>query len=733
MHRRNHSLLVRILIGLFISTAMVGYLYPAAQVNSASTPYQVYLPFVVNDQPPTIPDTTKVISDETLGLLSGVDANGSYTFSQSSPSLANIYTGDVIVGGISPATPEGFLRRVTANTSAGGKIILATEPATLEDAISDGSIDISQHLSPADLQGAELVNGVMLENAQSQAAIANDHFVILLDHVVLYDADGNSSTTDDQVTATGKMDFTADHTLSIRLHDRQLENMKFTFTQNVASELSLDVKANLINASKEISVAKLNFGTWVKMVGSVPVVYSIQMPVTVRLNGSGSIGVSTGVIQQAAVTAGMQYLSGQWSPIFNYSNQYTYTLPDIQGAANFKGAIYPKAQLKLYGLVAPYVAISPYLKLDIDSQSDPWWVLRGGIDTDLGVDASILGKSITSVSNTLLEKEAILAQPPSQPYPADGAVGLNPDVSLEWKEDGIHKDSMTYDVYLEAQDDTPDVLISSGQTDTFFTAKDLEPSQTYYWQVIGKDELGMVYPGRVWMFSTNQGGINPGEMVYIPAGTSYVGCDGDCQDIAKPMHTVYLDSFYIGKYEVTNNEYRECVNAHACPSLSGISSKTRNNYFDDLQYGNYPVIGMSYDLANNYCTWAGERLPTEAEWEKAARGTSTNIYTWGNEDLPNDKSRCLYGNLNYYDPDHQIFCGYDTLPVGNSPAGASPYGVMDILGNVDEWVTDMYTDAYGTYHLLHGGSFYGAYEIYRRVPYVDGPLMYRGVRCAKTP
>jgi formylglycine-generating enzyme required for sulfatase activity len=173
-------------------------------------------------------------------------------------------------------------------------------------------------------------------------------------------------------------------------------------------------------------------------------------------------------------------------------------------------------------------------------------------------------------------------------------------------------------------------------------------------------------------------------MVYVPAGTFWMGSredDPDADSDEYPQHEVYLNGFWIDQMEVTNRQYAHCVAAGACDAPYPSGSHTRQTYYGDPQYADYPVINVSWNDAVDYCQWAGKRLPTEAEWEKAARGTDARKYPWGN--TPPDPTLANYGQNEG-----------DTLEVGRYPAGASPYGVLDMAGNVYEWVADRYDAHY---------------------------------------
>lgn len=183
-------------------------------------------------------------------------------------------------------------------------------------------------------------------------------------------------------------------------------------------------------------------------------------------------------------------------------------------------------------------------------------------------------------------------------------------------------------------------------------------------------------------------------MRLVPEGEFTMGSEQS--DDEKPIHQVTLDAFYMDKYETTNALYRACVDAGACTEPHSTSRYTNNDYV------NHPVVYVDWYQAQTYCEWRGADLPSEAQWEKAARGTDERTYPWGED------SDCDRANSN-------LSCVGDTTEVGSYESGKSPYDIYDMYGNVWEWVNNWYSaypgntivnSDYGEiYRVMRGGSW----------------------------
>lgn len=180
--------------------------------------------------------------------------------------------------------------------------------------------------------------------------------------------------------------------------------------------------------------------------------------------------------------------------------------------------------------------------------------------------------------------------------------------------------------------------------------------------------------------------------ILIPAGKFMMGCDPennagvDCLPDILPLHEVDLSAYTIDQYEVSNAQYARCVSAGACQEPKTFGQRERPDYYLDSDFADFPVVAVDWNQADAYCRWVGGRLPTEAEWEKAARGEDLRPYPWGFE-----AADCSKANFN---SSTEGRCSVGTTRVGTYPQGASAYGVMDMAGNVWEWTNDWYDWTY---------------------------------------
>jgi len=263
--------------------------------------------------------------------------------------------------------------------------------------------------------------------------------------------------------------------------------------------------------------------------------------------------------------------------------------------------------------------------------------------------------------------------------------------------------------------------------------------------------------------------VDGAEMILIPEGEFIMGAieekDQSAREFEKPSHKVPLDVYYIDKYPVTNQKYMLFMEKTGYKPLTIQGTAAWWDKCFDQGKENHPVVGITWKDADEYCRWAGKSLPTEAEWEKAARGTEGLMYPWGNEwdkDKCNNmhitrekiepflKERHEKGKDYWYDTAMENRIRTGTLPVWAFPEGASPYGVMDMAGNVWEWCNDWYLDIYysevleanpqgaegGEFKVLRGGSWFNSGKPYyfrtsfRSWHMPDYGNYYWGFRCA---
>jgi len=203
------------------------------------------------------------------------------------------------------------------------------------------------------------------------------------------------------------------------------------------------------------------------------------------------------------------------------------------------------------------------------------------------------------------------------------------------------------------------------------------------------DGMKMVFiPGGTFLQGSTEEEI---DLIFEECKAFYENCNQEPFEVEFPQHEVDLDPFWIDQTEVTIGTYLKCVADGSCLEPAPRGYYAYAGYFDNPEYENYPVIFINWQDASDYCAWAGRRLPTESEWELAARGTEGWQYPWGNSPVRGDLVN--YRDINYAGVYNDLLQddGYNRLaPVGSYPDGASFYGALDMAGNVWEWVSDWY-------------------------------------------
>ncbi|MEW5939840.1 MAG: SUMF1/EgtB/PvdO family nonheme iron enzyme, partial [Chloroflexota bacterium] len=411
-----------------------------------------------------------------------------------------------------------------------------------------------------------------------------------------------------------------------------------------------------------------------------------------------------------------------------------FALPDFaESAINLFNSLPPEQQLELFEPSTSkathkeqlIVALGIYQSLGFKTKADPEGdALLGKIRDALRDDenASETERSLKNEIAFWLEGRALMNQESEDAYPKakitfENALRENPknpalyfDLARAYIKLG-RKDAYYYGLALEKLEIMLQLDSSRGSAANLLIGKDNAFFQ--YWI---QNANVAVYPMLSANVSTPETIVDlyGVAMVLIPEGVFTMGSNLGEPD-ETPIHEVNLSTYYIDKYEVTNAAYKLCVEAGACRPPSHLGSFTRDSYYGNSQFDNFPVIYVDWNMAKVYCEWRGARLPTEAEWEKAARDNDGRTYPWSGDNFD-----CNLGN---FEGSENGLCGgvpRDTTAVGSYPKGISLYGLYDMAGNVWEWMADWYGETFysnspisdplgpesGQYRVLRGGAWY---------------------------
>ncbi|MBI3622599.1 PD40 domain-containing protein [Candidatus Pacearchaeota archaeon] len=342
-------------------------------------------------------ENVRILDQPTLDAIDSYDeTTGTFTLSTQ---LYHFNNGEILVGGPSNARPLGFLRKVTYVSHT--RDTVKTTQATLAEAIKEGEIKISKRLTPQDIAGYDALSGV----AKPTSSESYD-FNIPINNVVIYDADRNPSTTNDQVVANGNFSFNYDFNFYADIElPVNLKKLRFENTAKESAELRINSKP-YFTINTETTFAKYVF-TPVPVLGTPLFVVPI-IEVNAGINGEAYAKFSTGFSQSAELYAGIIKENGVWSTPVNFSTDFNFQAPTINGNANLKGYVGPDLSLMIYGVLGGYGEIDVFSRLIANSMQTPKWKLSAGLEAYLGVKDEILGW--IDYNAKVIDYEKLLAQ-----------------------------------------------------------------------------------------------------------------------------------------------------------------------------------------------------------------------------------------------------------------------------------------------------------------------------------
>lgn len=376
-----------------------------------------------NDTTNTVVQSNVVVLDTTtISNSTSTISTGSNVVTLSPTSqTSQISVGNILVSDQTSAFPNGALLKVTSVSQSGNQVVLNTTAATIEDVFQNTDLHVSQSLTTNSVVAAtSLRKGVVLQKSSAMKSISAGVFSLSLTDVVLYDADGDTNTTNDQVVANGSITLEPSFDFSLSVNNAKLQKLSFTVNANETTQIAVSTQVS-VNAQKTIELAKYNFPPLTIWAGWVPIVITPVLTVNVSLDGTVSYGISAGVTQNATLTAGLSYDGGTWTPINSLTNDFQFNQPAGSLDASFKVEAGPQLDLLLYGVVGPHADVNAYLELDITPLADPLWILYGGLSADLGVKVEVLSNVVADYSLTVIDYKKLLAQQ-SAGYSISGSV-----------------------------------------------------------------------------------------------------------------------------------------------------------------------------------------------------------------------------------------------------------------------------------------------------------------------
>ncbi|PYE54120.1 Ig-like domain-containing protein [Deinococcus yavapaiensis] len=336
---------------------------------------------------------------------------GHFTFSKSTPLLSSLQAGNILVGQPGPGAPYGYLQRVKSVSTSGATVTVLTEQASLDEALIEGEFDRNETLTPSDLASLSLAPGVSASGLRAQSAPSStlgaqtvlgplDSYSLTIDKV-LFDVDGNSSTTTDQVRLKGSFNLATDSGITMGLKWKKIlgvpiypNGVTFRMAYGFNQSANVRVEAELeTSIDKEVELAKYTFSPITFFVGPVPVVLIPTVQVTSDLKGNVKAKMTFGASESITARAGFEYNDG-FHNISEFNKSFSKYLETSPITGSVEGGLNLKGDILLYGLVGPYARIRGAVKFDAQIPRDPVWTLSAGIQGYVGIHADLLVKTL---------------------------------------------------------------------------------------------------------------------------------------------------------------------------------------------------------------------------------------------------------------------------------------------------------------------------------------------------
>lgn len=338
--------------------------------------------------------STHALDANQLSDIDNVDAN-TITFSNQT----NFKEGDFVIAGVSDKTPSGLIRRITS-VSADTRTI-ATQNSSLGEAVSDADLSSYITLTPQEVSSFSGSEGV------SRVASSSPLFQANLNHVVLFDADGNPNTKDDQIVADGSFSLDSDFAVNLKLENHHVSYFTFENFSHARSDVSLKSTFSGLPQGLETKIAEYTFSPIVVTAGIFPVVLAPEMEIYARLKPHSTEALEVRVSNDAIVNTGVSYWDGKgWSPSGSFTSVFDFDSPRFQNNEELEFTVGPKLSFKLYGIAGPFGELGATTRFKSEGNT---WHLYGGFEGVLGVDMGAISSLVPDYSALVLDREELIA------------------------------------------------------------------------------------------------------------------------------------------------------------------------------------------------------------------------------------------------------------------------------------------------------------------------------------